>query len=157
MPKKKEVKIITKEEEERQKINEKEIEDSYVENEWLDDKDIDETTSYTDAGEEEETLEEDPEKLEFIDIKKLELGMSDVNVIGKIDFVGDKRGSDYGSTLYVVGFIKDKTGEVKTSFWDDDAIAAKPGKKVRIIHGNVTEYNGQIQLNPHKRIGVKFL
>ena len=154
-----EVKEFKEEDKEEIKNDDKEeTNDSANDDEWLDETALDETESYQDVDDDDKNLKNiDPEKVEYTKIEDLRVGMDSVNVIGEIDFVGERRGSGYGSTIYVVGFIKDETGEAKTSFWDDDAIKAKPGKKMRIIHGNVTEYMGQLQLNPNKIRGVDFL
>ena len=108
--------------------------------------------------EEEDELEEiDIEKLKFTKIKDLEVGMDDVNIEATIDFVGESRGKGYGEDPFAIGFIKDDTGEIKVSFWGDDIKKAKPKKKVRIIQANVSEFRGQMQINPSRRRGIDFL
>ena len=120
--------------------------------------DEDDLVDHIDKGEETESLDDiDQSKLKFTKIKDLKVGMDDVNVEGTIDFIGDKRGgSNYGAALYSHGFIKDATGEIKCTFWNEDIDKAKVGKKVKIIKGNVTEFRGTLQLNGNRDLGIIF-
>ena len=108
--------------------------------------------------EDEDELEEiDVSKLKFTKIKDLKVGMDDVNVEATIDFVGDVQGKGYGEDPYAFGFLRDSTGEIKVSFWGDDLQQAKPKKKVRIIGASVSEFRGQLQINPDRRRGIEFI
>ena len=112
---------------------------------------------WTDDDIEDDVEEIDTSTLVFTKIKDLKVGMEDVNVIATIDFVGDTSGKSYGDDPYAVGFIKDETGEIRLTFWGDDAKKAKAKKKIRIVKGWVSEYKGQLQVNPDRKIGIEFL
>ena len=80
---------------------------------WSDDDEL-EDDMLKDA--EEEVADIDVSKLKFTKIKDLELGMEDVNIEATIDFAGEVRGKEYGDAPFALGFLKDKTGEVKITF-----------------------------------------
>ena len=105
----------------------------------------------------EEIEEVDISKLKFTDIKDLEIGMTDVNIEAKVDFVGEAMGKGYGEDPFAIGFLKDDTGEIKISFWGDDIKKAKPKKKVRIIGARISEFRGQKQVNPDRQRGIDFI
>jgi ssDNA-binding replication factor A large subunit len=91
-------------------------------------------------------------------VKDLKPGMKDVNIQLKVDFLGEKRrGDGFGGDIFKIGFATDETGEVKMLFYNDDCKAAKEGQMIHIKGGYVTEWNGQIQLHPDKKKGIKFL
>jgi hypothetical protein len=123
-----------------------------------------ETTEDSDWDEEWEAEEDfvdedetDDKNTTLTKLKDLRYGMTDVNVEAVVDFVGPVYGKEYGEKPYAISFIKDETGEVKITFWADDIKKAKKGKKVRIMHANVTLYKLQPQLNPNRKYGVEFL
>ena len=99
----------------------------------------------------------DVSKLKFTKIADLSRGMDDVNVEAEIDFVGELMGRGFGEEPRAIGFIKDDTGEIKMAFWGDDARTAKKGKKIRVVKGYVSEYNGQIQLNASRGHPIEFI
>ena len=109
-----------------------------------------------DDADDQEPEEIDVSKLKFTKIKDLKEGMVDVNVEAEVDFLGETYGKGFGEAPYAIGFIKDETGEIKTSFWGDDLKKAKPGAKVRIIKGTVTTYKEQLQINSDRKIGMQF-
>jgi ssDNA-binding replication factor A large subunit len=124
------------------------------EEEFWSDEDLEE------AKEEDEEMEEiDISKLKFTKLKDLKNGMTDVNIIAKVDFVGETYGKGFGEDPFAIGFLKDNTGEIKVSFWGDDIQKAKvkPKKKVRIIKASVGEYKGQLQIYPNRKIGIEFI
>ncbi len=99
----------------------------------------------------------DPDKLEYTKLKDLKTGMEDVNVVATIDFVGELMGRGFGEEPRAIGFIKDKTGEIKITFWGEAARTAKKGMKIRVMKGFVSEYRGQVQLNSNRAYGVEFI
>lgn len=105
----------------------------------------------------EEVEEVDISKLKFSKIKDLEIGMQNINIEAKVDFVGDAMGKGYGEDPFAIGFLKDETGEIKISFWGEDIKKAKPKKKVRIIGASISEFRGQKQVNPDRRRGIDFI
>ncbi len=91
-------------------------------------------------------------------IKDLKAGMKDVDIEVSIDFLGEKRKTDgFNNDSFIVGFVKDETGEIKVLFWNEDSKKAKQGKKVKITNGYVTEFNGTLQLHPSKKKGFRWL
>jgi hypothetical protein len=113
---------------------------------------------WTDELHDDEELEEvDVKKIKFTKIKELKLGMENVNITAKIDFIGPTSGKEYGDEPYAIGFLKDETGEIKMTFWGDDIKKAKKGTQVRVIGCDVTEFRGQLQINPDRRRGIEFL
>ena len=135
---------------EEEKIKEEKAEESF----WDTDEEPEE---HIDKGADDEIEELDPETLDYVKIKDLSNGMGDVNIVAVIDFVGEVQGRGFGEEPRAIGFIKDKTGEVKVTFWGEAARLAKKGKKIRIIKGFVSEFRGQKQLNAHRKRGVEFL
>ena len=132
---------------------EKKDEDDFEETEDDDDDEL-----WTDEDEETEKLEEiDIKKIKFTKAKELQTGMEGVNVEAVVDFVGSVQGKEYGEEPRAIGFLKDDSGEVKITLWGDDIKKAKKGRKVRILQASVTDYKGQVQLNPHRKRGIDFL
>jgi hypothetical protein len=129
----------------------KKAKDKKEEEFWSDDDLVD----HMDEGEDLEEL--DVSKLKFTKIKDLEIGMEDVNIKAKVDFVGDVMGKGYGEAPFALGFLKDDTGEVKITFWGDDIQKAKTKKKVQVLQCSIGEYRGQLQIYPDKRRGIEFL
>ena len=93
-------------------------------------------------------------------INELKKGMKEVDITVEVDFLGYGNtghrgyGEDY---IFQQAMVKDETGEIKMTFWDEDAKKVKEGMKVRIENGYVTEYKGELQLNADREKGVEFL
>ncbi len=84
--------------------------------------------------------------------------MNNVDIEVTIDFVGEKRKTEgFANDSFLVSFVKDETGEIKFTFWNEDIKKAKPGKKLRITHGYVTEYKGTLQLHQSKEKGIEWI
>lgn len=91
-------------------------------------------------------------------VKDLKVGMKDVTVEVTVDFLGEKRATDgFNNDTFIVGFVKDETGEIKMLFWNEDVKKAKPGKKAKIVKGYVTEFKGTLQLHSSKEKGVQWI
>ena len=91
-------------------------------------------------------------------IKDLKRGMKDIDITVEIDFTGEKKAtSGFDNDNLIPAIVKDETGEIQFTFWNDDIKKAKAGKKVKIEGGYVTEYNGQLQLRNLKEKKVIFL
>ncbi len=81
-------------------------------------------------------------------LKQLKPGMKNIDIEVTIDFVGEKRKTGgFNNDLFLPAFVKDETGEMKMTFWAEDVKKAKPGKKLKVTKGYVTEYKGTPQLN----------
>jgi len=80
-------------------------------------------------------------------IKDLKDGMQDVDLEVQIDFIGNSNQSkSYGDQPYAITFVKDDTGEIRMTFFGDDAAKVVEGAKVSVKKGFVTSYNDQLQL-----------
>ena len=81
-------------------------------------------------------------------IKDLKVGMKNIQIEVTIDFVGEKRSTGgFNNDNFLPAFVNDSSGEMKMTFWGDDVKKAKPGKKLKLTKGYVTEYKGTLQLN----------
>jgi replication factor A1 len=67
--------------------------------------------------------------------------------------IGDSRQfSKFGKAGRVsTAKIKDKTGEVKLSLWNEQIDQVKVGSKIRILNGWATEWKGEIQVSTGNR------
>ncbi|MFW9844340.1 MAG: OB-fold nucleic acid binding domain-containing protein, partial [Candidatus Thorarchaeota archaeon] len=98
------------------------------------------------------------EPLGMKDIGDLEVGMSDVDIEGKIATIYDvktfsRKDGGEGQVQNII--IADETGKVRVTFWseDIDKIAkAKEGDVIRIVHGYVKEgFRGGVEYQVGKR------
>ena len=71
-------------------------------------------------------------------IKDLKNGLTEVDIEVTVDFLGynNKSHRGYGDDYILQQtMVKDETGEIKLTFWNDDAKKVKEGSKVEIIDG----------------------
>lgn len=75
-----------------------------------------------------------------------------VEVEGEVVEVGEvKTFSKFGRELRVAdAVLKDDSGTIKMSLWNDDATRFKAGDKIRITNGYVNEFQGDNQLTAGK-------
>ena len=85
-------------------------------------------------------------------ISELRTGSGSVEVEGVISELGDTRAfNKYGRELKVANAIlKDDSGAIKLTLWNDDVTRFKEGDKIKIINGYVTEFQGEKQLTSGK-------
>ncbi len=85
-------------------------------------------------------------------ISELRSGQGNVEVEGVITELGDTRAfNKYGRELKVANAIlKDDSGAVKLTLWNDDVMRFKEGDKIKIINGYVSEFQGEKQLTSGK-------
>jgi len=85
-------------------------------------------------------------------INDLQSGQGNVNVEGTISEMGEVRTfNKFGKELRVVNAIlKDETGSIKLSLWNDDVVRFKEGDKVKVVNGYVNEFQGENQLTSGK-------
>src|SRR3989344_1469322 len=85
-------------------------------------------------------------------ISELMPRQGNVNVEGVITEVGEARTfSKFGRPLVVANAIlKDSSGSVKLTLWNDDASKYKAGDKIKIDNGYVGEFQGEKQLTSGK-------
>ena len=85
-------------------------------------------------------------------ISELSAGQGNVNVEGTIGEVGEvKNFNKFGRELRVANAIlKDDSGTIKLTLWNDEATKFKEGDKVKIENGYVNEFQGEPQLTAGK-------
>jgi len=85
-------------------------------------------------------------------ISDIKTNQGSVEVTGVITELGDTRAfNKYGRELKVANAIlKDDSGAVKLTLWNDDVTRFKEGDKIKIINGYVTEFQGEKQLTSGK-------
>lgn len=85
-------------------------------------------------------------------ISELSAGQGNVNVAGTIIEVGEsKTFNKFGKELKVSNAIlKDDTGTIKLTLWNDEASKFKEGDQVKIENGYVNEFQGEPQLTAGK-------
>lgn len=85
-------------------------------------------------------------------ISELRTGSGNVEVEGEISEIGDTRSfNKYGRELKVANAIlKDNSGAIKLSLWNDDVSRFKEGDKIKIVNGYVSEFQGEKQLTSGK-------
>ena len=85
-------------------------------------------------------------------IKDLQPRQTNVDVEGDVLEVSDVREfSKYGRQGRVANaLIKDGTGKVKLSLWNEQIEKVRPGDKVKIQNGYVGEFQGELQLTTGK-------
>lgn len=85
-------------------------------------------------------------------IKDLQPRMGKVEITVEVVSVGEAREfNKFGSLGRVAtAQVKDETGEIKMSLWNDEIEKVKPGSKVKITNGYVNEFQGEMQLSAGK-------
>lgn len=85
-------------------------------------------------------------------ITDLRSGQNRVDVEGTISDVGEVREFDrFGRTIRVAtATLKDNSGEIKISLWNEDIDKVKKGCKVSVTNGFVKEFQGEPQLTAGK-------
>jgi len=85
-------------------------------------------------------------------IKELTPRQGNVNVEGTITEVGETKSfNKFGRQLIVAdAILKDDSGAVKLTLWNDDVSKYKAGDKIKIANGYVGEFQGEKQLTAGK-------
>jgi replication factor A1 len=85
-------------------------------------------------------------------ISELRAGQGNVNVQGTITEVGEIRTfNKFGRELKVANAIlKDDSGTIKLTLWNDEADKHKEGDEIQIENGYVNEFQGEPQLTAGK-------
>ncbi len=85
-----------------------------------------------------------------MDIKDLRDGMRRVDAEGEVVDISDPRTVNLrtGDQARVADCtLKDGSGSIKLSLWDDQIDAVKQGAKVRISNGYTNSFRGEVRLN----------
>lgn len=85
-------------------------------------------------------------------ISELQPGQGNVTIEGEITEVQQPRTFEkFGKSGRVANAtLKDDTGEIKLSLWNEQIDLVKPGSKIRITNGYVSEWKGELQLTTGK-------
>ena len=86
-------------------------------------------------------------------IKDLRDGMRRVDAEGEIVEISDPRTVNLrtgGEARVADCQLKDESGQIKLSLWDDQIDMVKQGSKVRILNGYTNSFRGELRLNVGK-------
>ncbi len=85
-------------------------------------------------------------------IKELTPRQGNVNVEGTITEIGETKSfNKFGRQLIVAdAILKDDSGAVKLTLWNDDVSKYRVGDKIKITNGYVGEFQGEKQLTSGK-------
>jgi len=85
-------------------------------------------------------------------IKELKSGQGNVEVEGEIIEIEEARNfNKFGRQLRVANaYLKDDSGKIKLTLWNDDVSRFNKGDKVKIANGYVGEFQGDLQLTSGK-------
>ena len=85
-------------------------------------------------------------------IKDLQAGQGGANLEVEIVSIEAPREFDkYGKKLKVANaMVKDSSGQIKMSFWNDDIDKIQAGMTIKIENGYVSEFKGEKQLTTGK-------
>ena len=87
-----------------------------------------------------------------MEISELQAGQGKVDVEGEIVSMTPVRIINKGDTSLKVAnaVLKDSSGQIKLTLWNDDADKVKVGSIVKITNGYVSEFQSEKQLSPGK-------
>ena len=85
-------------------------------------------------------------------IKDLQAGQGKIDMIVEVVTIDTPRTFDkFGKSGKVANAkIKDESGEITMTLWNEQCDTVKPGMKVHIINGYVSEYKGEKQIGTGK-------
>ena len=85
-------------------------------------------------------------------ISELQPQQGNINVEVEVLSIEEPREFDkYGKTLRVANAqVKDDSGEIKMSLWNEDIDKVKPGMKLKIENGYCSEFKGEKQFTTGK-------
>ena len=88
----------------------------------------------------------------MVKISELVVRQGNADVEGTIQEIGEiKTFNKFGRELRVAdAILKDDSGSIKLTLWNDDATRFKSGDKVKISNGYVNEFQGEKQLTSGK-------
>ena len=87
-----------------------------------------------------------------MNISELQAGQGKVDVTGQVTEIGEVRTfNKFGKDGRVANAkIKDDSGEMTLTLWNEQVDQVKVGSKVQITNGYVSEYKGEKQLSTGK-------
>ncbi|MDA4125273.1 MAG: OB-fold nucleic acid binding domain-containing protein [Thaumarchaeota archaeon] len=88
-----------------------------------------------------------------MNVKDLRDGMRRVDAEGEITEISDPRTVNLrtgGEARVADCMLKDETGTIKLSLWDDQIDMVKQGSKVRVTNGYTNSFRSELRLNVGK-------
>jgi replication factor A1 len=87
-----------------------------------------------------------------MEIKDVQANQGNVDIVAQVSVKEDERTFEkFGKSGRVCSaMIKDATGEIKLTLWNDDVDSVKVGDKIHIQNGWCSEYQGEKQLSSGK-------
>ncbi len=88
-----------------------------------------------------------------LQVRDLRDGMRRVDAEGEITEISDPRTVNLrtgGEARVADTMLKDDTGTIKLSLWDDQIDMVKQGSKVRVTNGYTNSFRGELRLNVGK-------
>ena len=85
-----------------------------------------------------------------MNIKDLRDGMRRVDAEGEISEISDPRTVNLrtgGEAKVADCILKDESGTIKLSLWDDQIDQVRQGSKVRVTNGYTNSFRGELRLN----------
>jgi replication factor A1 len=85
-----------------------------------------------------------------MNIKDLRDGMRRVDAEGEISEISDPRTVNLrtgGEAKVADCMLKDESGQIKLSLWDDQIDQVRQGSKVRVTNGYTNSFRGELRLN----------
>jgi len=85
-------------------------------------------------------------------IAEIKAGQGNIDVEVEIISIEEPRTFEkFGKELKVANaMVKDDSGEIKMSFWNQDIEKISPGMKIKITNGYASEFKGEKQLTTGK-------
>lgn len=83
-----------------------------------------------------------------MEIKELKIGQNNVNINLEVIEVNEPREFERFGKLgrVAVATVKDKSGKIKLTLWNDQIDKIKIGDKIKLTNGFVKEFQGEKQL-----------
>ncbi|MEM4366568.1 MAG: SOSS complex subunit B family protein [Candidatus Anstonellales archaeon] len=91
-------------------------------------------------------------------IAELRKGKFEGEVQGTIVEMGEAKDvmSRYGTSLRVAnGVLEDESGKIGLALWNDDIERFKPGDRVKITNGYVSEFRGELKVSGSKGVPIE--
>ena len=87
-----------------------------------------------------------------MEVKDLQAGQGKIDIVVEIVSVSEPRTFEkYGKSGRVANAkAKDASGEITLTLWNEQIDQVKPGTKVHITNGYVSEFRGEMQLGTGK-------
>lgn len=87
-----------------------------------------------------------------MNVSEIKAGQGKIDVeVEVVSMEPEKQFDKYGKVLRMVNsIVKDDSGEIKMTFWNDDIARVAVGKKLKISNGYASEYKGELSLTAGK-------